>query len=400
MKRNNRLFTILIIILIAFTAYNFIGDILGRKPPRHVSNEKLTVMYTEVTENFQSPAELTAGLFDSKDIVFIGEMSLVRQHAELISQIMPVLYDHGINILAMEFALYEDQDLIDEILSGDIYDEESVKEVLFNRLCLWGYEEYAGIFKTAWLINRNRPSGREPMRIIGLNVRSDWELIRTEEDLNDNELMSRVMARGIPDVHMADVIMKEIVQKDKKALVYTAMSHSFTDYKSKDYEKAAHNRGLADSRRTGNIINDLVPGKSATLLLHAPWKRESAEYGFDYPVRGAFDRLLEKLPEDNQVFAVSTETGIFASLEIANEQFTRGYDDLALSDLCDAYIVPGPISGFVPVNPIPGFINEGNRVEAIRNFPGPDPGEELTAEEFNDFIKGTAGGLKMIFEKL
>ena len=399
MKKTNPTFIVLVIVVIAFSLYNTFFP-QSKKPPKYASDEILTQMSDYIASNPMTSSRFLLEMFESKDIVFLGEMNMVKQHVDLVSAMLPELHEEGINILAVEYALWEDQDLIDTVLNSETYDETLVREVLFNRLCLWGYEEYADVFKAAWNINRNLGDDEKPFRIIGLNVKNDWTHIKTEKDMEDNALMNKVMSRGVPEIFMADVIKTEIVNSGRKALIHTTQNSAVTNYVSMKYKESAETRGLDDSRRMGNIIEELNPDKTATILLHSPWYQKSAEYNMGYPARGAIDKFIDELPREKRHFAFETEKSPFGTLPVLNEDYLFGYDQLYLSDICDGYIVLGPISKYKSVTAIDGFIDENNIREAIRDFPGPDPGEDLTPENLNGFISGRASNMESLFEKL
>ncbi len=327
-------------------------------------------------------------MFDTHDIVFLGEMSQIKQQVEVVDRAIPVLYTEGIRNLGVEFALYEDQKEIDRILAAKEYDSAAVEQVLFNRMVIWGYQEYADLFRTAWELNRNLPGEAPPFRIVGLNIRQNWELIESERDLKKPEIVAQLFANGVPEVAMAEVIIKEFIQKREKALIYTSIHRAFTDFETVHYTESAEETGLSDTRRTGNIIFDEIGDKSATVLMHGPWPYEKAQLLSVFPANGVFDTLLDELPADRQQLGLMVSGTELADIAIGRSDFAYKHDKLTLSDVCDGYILTGPIIEYKVVTPIPAFITPVNIAEAIRNFPGPKVTEEIDDIELNSYISG------------
>lgn len=71
---------------------------------------------------------------------------------------------------------------------------------------------------------------------------------------------------------MADVIIKEFIDKGEKALIYCGINHGYTKYKQPYFYNDNEEQlvGLIDDR-AGNIIYDKIGGKSMTIFLHSPW---------------------------------------------------------------------------------------------------------------------------------
>ncbi len=119
-------------------------------PLPYVRSDVMEELRGYLEEHFTDPVDYLAGMFTDHSIVFLGEFGQIRQQVEVVTRAIPVLYDRGIRHLGIEFALYEDTQRIDAILTAAEYDEEAVREVLFNRMVLWGFREYADLFRAAW----------------------------------------------------------------------------------------------------------------------------------------------------------------------------------------------------------------------------------------------------------
>ena len=70
------------------------------------------------------------------------------------------------------------------------------------------------------------------------------------------DVLKKVLADGIPDEHMAGVIQREFLDRGEKALVYCSLQHAFTRYRSTEYAKTMREKGFAETRRAGTILDN------------------------------------------------------------------------------------------------------------------------------------------------
>jgi hypothetical protein len=392
-------YTIAIVILMFFLFFNpFDKKKEGNVPSPYLRGDTLEEITTYFTANYQSPEEYLAGKFRNHSLVFLGEFGRVQQQVDVVNRAIPVLYKQGVTTMGIEFALYEDTPRIDKILTAPSFDEAAVQEVLFNRMVLWGFKEYVELFRTAWKVNSERGDGEAPFRIVGLSVPVSWEYLVDERDMKKPEVIAQVYDQGIPDVFMAETIIREFVQKDVKALIYVSLQHAFTKFIVTEYAKSARDIGLADDRRAGNIVFDRIGEKAATVIFHAPWPDNRAQTLVTHPVEGALDKLMEEIPEEMYFAGFDTNGTPFGELDSERNDFAKGHEDLIFGDICDGYIITGPIAGYEPVGQIPGFVDEKNLAEAILRFPGPNI-DPITVEEMNTYIGSILESTKAIFDR-
>ena len=127
-------------------------------------------------------------------------------------------------------------------------------------------------------------------------------------------------------------------------------------------------------------------------------------YRVGRPFGGAIDSLLASVPEDRQEAGFGTADTPFGELPINNSIYTYGYEELKMRDLCDGYIVMGPVHEYETATPIPAFITEKNLEEAKKNFPAPknrlpstdDP--EKAVAYLNDMIVRYADNVAKMLE--
>ncbi len=340
----------------------------------------------------QTPEDYIISKFKNHDIVFIGEFHRIKQNVELIHRLIPELYENSVHILGIECALYENQGKIDSLIFADSYDEFSAQRILFDQFVFWGYQEYADLFKTAWSLNNALPEDSIPFRVIGLNIRPDWRHVITAEDRENPEVMKKVWSCGDPDEYMAQTIIKEIIDKNEKALIFCGSHHAFTEYKQPLYdEKTKEFTGFVENRM-GNLIYDIIGKRAFTIMLHAPWiNAQGYSSPYVYPVDGIIDALLATLPAFYRNAAFDTKETPFGSLPARTTLYKYGYKHFSLNNYCDGYICQGLLSEYTGVTPIQGFINEDNLEAAKLQSPNPEfKKASTTIEDFNRAIQQDA----------
>ena len=368
--------------VLVFFLFNPFG---GGKPSARGTGraaQKAILAYTDT--HFIKPENLVLSMFDTDDVVLIGEQQRIAEQVDFVKELIPRLYDAGVYALGIEYANAADQELIDGAISAPEYDEAAVRRILFDYLVIWGFSEYEDLFEAAWKVNRNLAPGQAPFRILGLNIERNWEVLKTREDLENPQKKRAVISAGLPDQVMADTLLSYLRETGGKAAVLCDFQSAFTEFRFPQYVERAKAEGFPSTLRFGNFLYRELDGRVAVVLLHGPWLDNSQMSGVNYPMNGAIDKMLRSLPPDRRSFGVRVGGTPYAALPVSGN-FERGSAGLTLGDLADGYVVLGPISEYTPVTPIAGFIDEGNFKEAIRNFPGPDPGT-VSADDLNGFI--------------
>jgi hypothetical protein len=388
MKRNTLLIVLvavagLVLVLNPLQFFNRGGAAPKRTPPEP---GKLSALLQFAESSWRSPEDYVLGAFAKHDIVFLGEFFKIRQNLELVRDLVPRLSAAGVRNLGIEYALSEDQDQVDALVTAPAWDEAKARAISFHWLVTWGYQEYIDLYKAAWQVNASRAAGAKPFRIVGLNVHQNWEYLKTQKDLENPEVVARIFANGVPDVHMADVIDREFTRAGEKALVFCSMQHIFTRYRSGAYEKNAAAMKLAETRRAGNIVYQRIGGRVFSISLHAPWPDLTQKTGLGYPVDGAVDALVDALPAARRNAGWDTAGTPLGALSLAHSSYAEGGTAGTLADLFDGYIVQGPIAAYQMVTPIRDFVTPATAERAGREFPGVKPAAPPTAEQLNQTI--------------
>jgi hypothetical protein len=148
--------------------------------------------------------------------VLLGKGHKFKHDVELVQGFIPLLHKIGVDQLGIEFGCHEYQDKADRLVTAEAYDENLARWLMFKWGAYWPYKEYLDIYRKAWELNRSLPPDAPKFRIVHLDYRVNWDLVRESMPA---ELWKSVFFRGERDDHMAKVIIDEFVKKKKKALI-------------------------------------------------------------------------------------------------------------------------------------------------------------------------------------
>jgi hypothetical protein len=333
-------------------------------PPLDSSLQEELASY--ISEQFRSPTDYIIDKFGEHDIVFLGETHRVKNQVELAHHLIPLLYENGIYNLAYEFANCCDQSLIDSLINADEYDQALAYRVSFNHWPYMGYKEYIDVYKAAWELNRKLPANAKKFRIIGLNSRADFSLLKKSEDVNNPEIMRKVRPEGPRDSVMAVTIMREIVERGEKGLVYCGFGHAFTKYRWPRGGRIKCSVFTDKVGTAGNIIHEKIGDRCMSILIHSPWYAlNDGEPLFVYAVDGILDTLMLTIDEQYREIGFDVVGTPFAQLPGKTAYWSLGDPEFSLGTICDGYIYLCPLSEYEGVSVAEGFITEKNRVKTI-----------------------------------
>jgi hypothetical protein len=328
-----------------------------------------------------TPEGYVVGLFSDHDVVFLGEQHRVKHDVLLVQSLIEPLYKAGVYALATEFGRREDQSVIDSLITAPEWDEELAREIAFRQFMWWGYREYVDIYRAGWALNRGLPEGAPRFRILGMNDSLDWSLVKTEADLNDPKIMSKLWL-GSGEDHWAEVIL-EVARRGEKVLVYCGIHHAFTEYRQPVVADGKFQR-FDEELRCGNHVFAELGKRAVTVFLHAPWNGQQG-YGSPmvHPADGIIDALMLAVGPRPVAFDVAGSP--FGELRVEDAVYRHGYEDFKLADFCDGWIYTKPISEYAGVTLIPGWVNESNVERARAQSPNPSF-RQASVEELNEGI--------------
>ena len=361
-----------------------------------VEGEELQEGVDYIRANHVDPVPYVVGLFNAHDIVFLGEFGRVREQVTFVHELIPALHNAGIRHLGLQYALQADQERIDALLTAPEYDPETAEEILFKRLVIWGFQEYADIFRAAWEVNQKLAPGEEAFRIVGLNIQQDYSAIKTQEDAEDIDILRGILSDGVPDQVMAERVLSSFVEEGDKALVLSQIEHAFTGYASPQYRDRMAELGYDEARRMGNIVYDRIGERAVTVYLHGPWPDSEGPMQLGYAADGLVDAVIRRLPAEYKSGGFDLAGTPFGQVSIDSGSYAYDRENLSFGDLSDGYVYFGPVAELTPVTPIEGFFTEQNIDEAVRNFPGPSP-QDVGPAELNRYLSQMADSLERAF---
>jgi len=346
----------------------------------------VTALENYLNDNHQTPEEYIVGKFADHDLVFLGERHRLKHDVALVRNLIPRLHAAGVYHLGIEFADWADQALIDSLLALPQYDEQLARQIQFNQWPWWGYQDYIDIYKAAWEVNRTRPEGTPPFRVIGLNARSDWSHVMTPDDRRDPEVMKKVWPDGDSDKHMAMIIKRELLANGHAALIYAGHNHAFTRYHQPVFNAEKGELIRLNYERMGNLIYDEIGERCFNVSLHTPWYAETGYGDYVLAADSYIDSLIARLPDSLQRAGFDVIGTPFAKLTGKHSMWQHGYPDFTLDDFCDGYIIQGPLKEYKGVDVAANFLTDQNRVPAILQSANPNPRVKDTTRTAEDLM--------------
>lgn len=239
----------------------------------------------------KSPEDYVIGKFSNHDIIFIGEYHRIKHDVELIHRLIQRLYRARIYNLGIEFGCYEYQDKVDRLITADTYDEALARWLMFQSLVDWGFQEYEDIYRKAWELNKSLPKGVRKFRVVNLGYRPNWT---ARKEVMTSADWDKVWWQGDPDAHMAEVVLKEFVDKNQKALIYSGQHHAFARYHQPIYDYEKKQVWRLNSTRMGNLVYNRIGDRAFNIYLHAPWASAASPNDTLRPMHGVIDAIMQK----------------------------------------------------------------------------------------------------------
>ncbi|MFO8063285.1 MAG: ChaN family lipoprotein [Spirochaetota bacterium] len=398
---NRRIFLAGLIVIVGVILFldpaDIVNRFLSRRPPP-VSDEVVQSAREVVTEHGDEPTTFVLDALSEHQVVCLGEFPQIAEHPRFLIEVIRSMPERGLQTVGVDFALSEDQPLIDRAISGNTYDEELVHRILLNRLSIWGYEEYAEVFRAAWEVNRDLPP-EEQVQIVGLNVRQDQTptQLPPEERPRGEELGAARFPEGLPDRHMARAVLETVEETGEPFLFYAGSRHAFTGFRDLEYEDRMDELGFPDARRAGNIIEQELGADALTLYLHGPWPAQDRRNSMTFAAGGLIHAVLEELPEDEQRVAFPVADTPIADYRITEGDYARFRDSFSFGGLTDGYVVLGPTGELSAATPISEFITDTNVEQAREGFPGRLP-DNAEPTDLNGYIARVSTNLDDILE--
>lgn len=298
------------------------------KPPqlavRPLSDAEKKAFLDWVPAHYQSPEDMVVGLFRDRDIVFLAN-GHGKQEGEFAQGLMKRLHQAGIYNFSYEFVLHANQAKMDTLLAGDAFDVELARELVYNRY-EDGYLEDVDLLKAAWQVNRQRPKGSRPFRIVGINEADGTDLAPKGTPLPElNRIRNKYLnghRRDVVNFTWAGFLSRDFVATKEKALVYVGSAHATTRFRLDRRPLTAHFTSV------GNLLFNYIGEKAGTVCLDPGGKPKE------------LDALMAAVPAQYRRIGLAPKKGTPpGDLPIAVRGFVDGRaSDFTLADYCDGYV--------------------------------------------------------------
>jgi len=335
-----------------------------KRPPAEIAASLKNELLAYLKIKGMSPEDYVVSKFKDHDIVFIGEHHFIKHDVEFVQSLIPILYRNGIMDLGIEFGCYELQAEADALLAADAYDEERARRLMFKWGSYWPYVEYLDLYKRAWELNRSLPRDAPKFRIVSLDYRPRWDLLR---ETMTPVLWKAVLFDGTRDNHMTRIVMKEFVRKGRKALVYAGQHHAFTRFYAPVFDRETKKLIRLNKEAMGNLVYRAIRGRAFNICLHYPWTIINGPIAHDYPLDGAIDGVMKEFEARRVGFDV---VGCpFERLGDKDAEYAQGRKHFAFGDFCDGYVFLKPFGEYEGCTVDPLFITKNNLAEAVVYLP-------------------------------
>jgi hypothetical protein len=336
---------------------------------RHLSSldpSKLDLIIDEISLAGREPVEYVAAMFDRHEIVFVGHDLPSRRTGLFIQELIPSVRAAGVQLLGIEWACVDDQSLLDELVNAPQFDEGIARSALFR----WGlrhhfaFVEYLDILRSVWGVNRTRDPGSPILRVVALDYDIDIDAVTDSADLLSPYAWEHLRPRGPASRHMAEVLLREFVDKGQKALVLTRTVHALTRLRRRPHSISDQiDREIVDGRVVGcgNHVYSAIADQAATVLIHQPFTAGGEHGFFTLPADGYLDAAFAHPNKPHFPIAFDVSSGPIGRLSCSTSA-----DGGDISQFAHGWVFLETASDLEGPTPLQGLIDDGNLAEARR----------------------------------
>ena len=223
------------LILAAFTAVHCIAAAPpeSRRPMRG-SDKRAPSRWLK--RNVKMPGDYIVELYKSHDVVIFGEAHNVKKHKDFVAGLLPRLYHEAeVRCIGWEFSAAEDNDRLHAMVTAESFDDEALLAFARDQMPDWNSKEHWELIKAVWRLNKSLDASQEPMLMYGLSSKKvqqavlDLPVLQARgEDSKLKELIQDIAPTM--DRAMADQAAVNILERDKKGLLFVGRCHDMTLY--------------------------------------------------------------------------------------------------------------------------------------------------------------------------
>jgi hypothetical protein len=172
------------------------------------------------------PVDAVLDAFQAHSLVALGEPHRNEQaHAMRVALLRDRRVANVIDDIVVEFGSARYQGVIDRFVRGEQVPDEVLRQVWQNTTqghTVWDVPIYEEFFRVVRDVNRKLPA-EDRLRVLLGDPPTDWENVRSWQDV------LRPMADYNRDRYPADLIQREVLAKDRRALIIYGDGHLWRD---------------------------------------------------------------------------------------------------------------------------------------------------------------------------
>lgn len=170
-----------------------------------------------------APVDYVTGCFARHDVVLLGEHHLIRDNVEFVADLIPALDAAGVRVLVSEFVRSAQNADVERLVTAAEFDVGLGIAILRELPSpIWGHREYLDVLRAVHAVNRGKREGEARFVVLGLD--SDWRQVERLRESGSAGFAAN-LAR---ETHMVDVVEREVLAKELKALVHVGWAHTVT----------------------------------------------------------------------------------------------------------------------------------------------------------------------------
>lgn len=353
-----------------------------------LSSSEINTYFPVINKEISDPFKFVADKFENHSVVFLGELHKRKQDLEFFSNLIPYLHQtKKINFIGWEFGAAEYQKDADSVVTASEFDRKKAIAIMRNSMYYWCYEEYLTIFKTIWQLNKTITTADEKIRFLQLNRPYNPKLLNSP----DQNIRLEEEKKGNFDNTLPGIVEKEVIQQNKKILIYCGLHHSMTKF---NFPKLFF---LKDKGRAGQILYEKYPDKIFQICLLPPFPprwfiykelTHNHNYKFVYPFDAVFNQLYDTLKRS---FAVNSDDPAFANLKDYNSLYAFDtWSGIKFKNFCDGIIMLNSFDKIEPIKFITDWVTTEEELSEVKKvLPEEDAKKIKSISDLINYINPT-----------
>ena len=366
-----------------------------------IDHGHLASVIDEISLTGSEPINYVANLFTHHEIVFVGHNSPSRKTGIFMQELIPAVNGAGVNLLAVEWACVDDQSLLDELVTAQQFDEGIARSALFR----WGlrhhfaYVEYLDVLRAVWAINRTRQPNTPAFRVVALDYDIDVNAVTENADLLSPYAWEHLRAKGPAARHMADVLLREFVDRGQKALVFSRTANALTRLKRRPHSLLDRiDTEIVDGRVVGcgNHVYSAIADQATTVLIHQPLTADGEHGLFTLPGDGYLDAAFAHKNRPHFPLAFDATNGLVGRLPCSTS-----LDGGHISQLSQGWVFLESSREVRGPTPLPRWVTETNLAEARRWSLDPQlRSSDATVQDFENAVNNAAAAAELSWTQI